>query len=463
MELILTVIFAVIGFGILVFFHELGHFIAAILFKIKVEVFAIGWGPALFKFTIKGVDFKLCAFPIGGFCKFKGDELDENYEKVSEDPDSFYNAKPYKRLIIAFSGPFMNYIIALLFLSFLVMLPHKEIAIPPKIYLVDDYNTKFSNNTTNDKETPAKKYGLKTGDLIIKMNKKEIKSYDQLTKFMFFNGKKPVNIKVNRDDNIIELKVTPEWDPYQLKAILGVYYYQIPVIKYSETNKLIRYLDLRENDIIIGLDNDFEDITDIVVDKYLNQYFASNKIGIIHIKRGDKIIQKEIDFSKINNYISKDELRLDFHYPEVPIKGKNIFAALKDGFVASNEAIAISAIGLYSFIFKPKKNIERQIGGPIKIANIIGTVTISGFKESLIEGIRNFFTIVSYISLALAFFNLLPIPAVDGGHIVLNIYEIIRKKRLSIKVLQRINLIGFAILITLAIVVSIMDVSSFFK
>lgn len=463
MEIILTIIFAIIGFGILVFFHELGHFIAAIIFKIKVEVFAIGWGPAIFKFNIKGIDFKLCAFPIGGFCKFKGDELDENYEKVSNDEDSFYNAKPYKRLIIAFAGPFMNYIIALLFLSFLVMMPHKEIFIPSKIYLVDDYNAKFNENIKDTMPTPAKRDGLKTGDTILRMNKKNIISYDELTKFMVFNGKKPVNIRVNRDGNIIDLKITPQWDPYQLKAILGVYYYNEAIIKYSKDNKLINYLGLEDKDIIIGLDNDFENITDIVVDKYFNQYFASNKIGKIHIKRREEIIVKEVDFSKMNHYISQKELRFDFYYQEKDIKGKNIFIALKDGFIASNEVIAISAIGLYSFIFKPKKNIQKQIGGPIKIANIIGGVTVSGFKNSIIEGIRNFFTIISYISLALAFFNLLPIPAVDGGHIVLNIYEIIRRKRLSLKVLQRINLIGFAILITLAIIVSVLDISSLFK
>lgn len=465
MEIILIIIFAIIGFGILVFFHELGHLIGAILFKIKVEVFAIGWGPALIKFKIKNIDFKLCAFPIGGFCKFKGDELDENYEKVSNDPDSFYNAKPYKRLLIALLGPLMNYIIALLFLSLLFMFNHKEIIIPPKIYLVDDYNLKFFEINQNYSETitPAKRDGVKTGDLILKMNNKEIKSYDQLTKFMVFNGKKSIDITLKRDDNIINLKVTPEWDPYQLKAILGVYYYQIPVIKYSTNNKLITYLELQDKDLIIGIDNDFEHITDLIVDKYFNTYFGMNKIGILHIKRDDKIIKKEIDFSKINYELGKEELRLDFYYPEEIIKGKNIFVALKDGFIASNEAIALSAIGLYSFIFKPKKNIQRQIGGPIKIANIIGSVTLTGLKESIFEGIRSFLTIVSYISLALAFFNLLPIPAVDGGHIVLNIYEIIRKKRLSLKVFQRINLIGFIILISLAIIVSILDISSLFK
>ena len=84
--------------------------------------------------------------------------------------------------------------------------------------------------------------------------------------------------------------------------------------------------------------------------------------------------------------------------------------------------------------------------------------TIDGFKESFYMGFRNFLSIISYISLALAFFNLLPLPAVDGGHIILNLYEIITRKSLSLKVIYIINMIGFILLISLALVVAYLDI-----
>jgi regulator of sigma E protease len=114
-------------------------------------------------------------------------------------------------------------------------------------------------------------------------------------------------------------------------------------------------------------------------------------------------------------------------------------------------------------IFKPKKDFSKQVGGPIRIGEIIGKLTYEGFKDGIWNGLRNFFSIVSYISLALAFFNLLPLPAVDGGHIILNIYEILTRKQISLKVLSVINFVGFAILITLSIMVAFLDVSSLIK
>ncbi|HPO50699.1 MAG TPA: site-2 protease family protein, partial [Spirochaetota bacterium] len=132
---------AIIGFGILVFFNELGHFLTAKFFKVKVEVFALGWGPNLFGFKRGETTYQISIFPIGGFCKFKGDEMTDSPDNLSKDPDSFYGTKPYKRLLIAFCGPLMNYIIAIIFLAFLAMGSYKEIYLPNKILLVDDVKT----------------------------------------------------------------------------------------------------------------------------------------------------------------------------------------------------------------------------------------------------------------------------------------------------------------------------------
>ena len=149
---------------------------------------------------------------------------------------------------------------------------------------------------------------------------------------------------------------------------------------------------------------------------------------------------------------------MPFYYPERVVKGVNPLFALVKGFESSNEIIQLSAIGLYSLIFKPKKNIQNQLGGPIRIGYYIGMTTIDGFKESFYMGLRNFLSIISYISLALAFFNLLPLPAVDGGHIILNLYEMITRKPLSLKVVYIINMIGFVVLISLALIIAYFDI-----
>ncbi|HOF00511.1 MAG TPA: RIP metalloprotease RseP [Spirochaetota bacterium] len=460
MELFLVVVIAVLGFGILVFFHELGHFLTAKLFKIKVEKFAIGWGPAVVGFQGKETYYQLSVFPVGGFCKFKGDEMSRDFEEKARDKDSFYGVSPVKRLLVAFSGPFMNYIIAVIFLSLMSLGSYKEIKIPNKILLVEDYLSKFG---VVELETPAKRGGLRSGDVIVQMNDKKIESYEDINKYMVFNGKKPVEITVERDGNFEKFTVNPEWDPSQMKAIVGVYYYLDPIIKIKTDKALANYLKLQDNDKIIGIDDDYEHITDIVVNNFLQTNFALKKSAILRVKRGDENIDVIIEFNKLNRYLTREECYLDFQLPEVVVGGKNIFGAIADGFRSSNEIISISAIGLYSMIFKPKKDFSKQVGGPIRIGEIIGKLTYEGFKDGIWNGLRNFFSIVSYISLALAFFNLLPLPAVDGGHIILNIYEILTRKQISLKVLSVINFVGFAILITLSIMVAFLDVSSLIK
>ena len=218
---ILTAIF---GFGILVFFHEFGHFIMAKFFKIKVEVFSLGWGPKLFSYKKGETTYQIALFPIGGFCKFKGDEMTDKLDNISRDPDTFYGAKPHKRLLVALFGPLMNYVIAVLFLALLAMGSYKEYYLPNKIILVDDIKG-------SEVSSPAKRGGLITGDEIVKINNKVINSYEDLTKFMVLKGnKKELNITIKRDGELRNLVVHPDWDPEQLKAILGVYYYLPAVV-----------------------------------------------------------------------------------------------------------------------------------------------------------------------------------------------------------------------------------------
>jgi regulator of sigma E protease len=115
-------------------------------------------------------------------------------------------------------------------------------------------------------------------------------------------------------------------------------------------------------------------------------------------------------------------------------------------------------------IAKPKKNVKEVIGGPVRVGQLIGESTYQAFEEGPENGVRAFFTIVSLISLSLAFINLLPIPALDGGHILFNIIEIIRRKPISIKIINIINMIFFFILITFIIfVIAFIDIPDLFK
>ena len=185
MNTLLTIIVAVIGFGILVFFHEGVHCIVAKLFGVKVETFAIGWGPKLIGFTKGGTSYQISVFPIGGFCKFKGDEaIDESDESV-RDPDSFYGTASWKRLLIAFAGPFMNFLIAVIMFSFLSMCSTDMQKPDSRILLIDDVQAKYGEVTEH---SPAFEGGLQSGDKIIAINGEIGQSALRMLVYSFFCG-----------------------------------------------------------------------------------------------------------------------------------------------------------------------------------------------------------------------------------------------------------------------------------
>ena len=115
----MSIIIGIIGLSFLVFFHELGHFIASRLCGVKVISFSIGMGPVLLHKTIKGTDYRLSLIPLGGYCGMKGEKdfikaLEENKKSIEGEPDSFYGVHPLKRMLISLAGPFNNLIFAVL-------------------------------------------------------------------------------------------------------------------------------------------------------------------------------------------------------------------------------------------------------------------------------------------------------------------------------------------------------------
>lgn len=188
----------------LIFFHELGHFLAAKLFKIKVESFSIGMGPILFHKTIKGTDYRLSLLPFGGYCGIKGEKdfqeaLKNNYSKIEGEKDSMYGSNPFKRAAIGFAGPFFNFLFAFLAFTIIFLAGYTTYSYSNKIIIASDLDSSIKSQ--------AGKAGLKTGDEIIKINNKKIEDFSDI---IFEISKRPdenIEISVLRDEEIIQFSV----------------------------------------------------------------------------------------------------------------------------------------------------------------------------------------------------------------------------------------------------------------
>lgn len=212
----------------LIIFHEFGHFLAAKLFKVKVESFSIGFGPILFHKTIKGTDYRFSLFPLGGYCGMKGEEeyktaLEEDLPEIPSEPDSLYGVHPIKRALIGFAGPFFNLLLSIIFSSLVAGIGYSYYTASNRIILASEVISGAS--------MAAENAGLMTGDKIIQVGKKEITDFSELIQEITIHPDEDLKIKVDRNGQILEFTVHTD-----LEKSTGVG--QIGVV--SDSNDIIK-------------------------------------------------------------------------------------------------------------------------------------------------------------------------------------------------------------------------------
>lgn len=203
----------------LILFHEFGHFLAAKLFGVKVESFSVGFGPVLFHKTIKGTDYRLSLLPLGGYCGMKGEDeyrkaIEENLPEIPAEPDSLYGVHPLKRALIGFAGPFFNFILAVIFCSLVNGIGYEYYTYSNKIIL--------ANEVIPGASMAAENAGIKSGDKIIKIGKKEITDFSEMYSEISIHPDEDILITVDRNGQILEFMVHSDLDKSTGSGKIGV-------------------------------------------------------------------------------------------------------------------------------------------------------------------------------------------------------------------------------------------------
>lgn len=214
---VLEILIGLLGLSLLVFFHELGHFIFAKIFGVKVLSFSIGMGPILAHKEINGTDYRISAIPLGGYCGMEGEKdfqnaIENNLSVISDDPHSLYGVHPAKRALIAFAGPLFNFIIAILFFTVISMVGYEYYSYTNEI-VIDDTIT----------ESPARDAGMQTGDKIIKINNVETTNFNEVREQIVCRPKEQLTVVVDRNGEILTFKVTTLINKEMGNGVLGIY------------------------------------------------------------------------------------------------------------------------------------------------------------------------------------------------------------------------------------------------
>ncbi|WP_419769498.1 MAG: RIP metalloprotease RseP [Candidatus Marinarcus sp.] len=323
--------------SVLVFIHELGHFLAARFFGVTVHTFSIGFGKRLISKEFKGTTWQFSLIPLGGYVKMKGQD-DSNPSLIEEGDDSYNTKKPWQRIIILFAGPFANFALAAV-LYFFIALSGSNALSPTIGKIVEN--------------SPASKSGLMLNDEIIRINDQDMRTWEEVGKFIR-QSKGTLQFYVKRENQVHSFIINP-------------------------------YISDAEN-----------------------MFKEKIKKRMVGIAPAPKIIT--IHYTPIE--------AIGFAYDKTVESSKMIFQGVQkliQGVIPSSE-----------------------VGGVITIGKVISDASQSG--------VIALFSIMALISVNLGVLNLLPIPALDGGHIMFNLYEMITKRKPSERVFMSLTITGWIIL-----------------
>jgi len=346
----------VVVLGVLIFFHELGHFLMARLFGVGVEKFSLGFGPRLIGRKVGITDYRLSAIPLGGYVKMVGEEPDAQVDAANIHL-SFTHKHVFKRICIVAAGPVFNLLLAIIIFF--------------GIFLVSGMQIWKPSISEVKAGAPAQVAGLKDGDLIVAVDGQPIATWNDLTKIINGSNGKSLAISVQRDSTIEEFSVTPE------------------------------------------------------------RVTAKNFLG------------EEVERFMIGVTFSG----------ETYTKALNPFQALVESFIQTYRVTELMVI-IIGKLFTGDISTD-TIGGPIMIAKMAG--------DQAKAGIVYLISFIALISVNLAIINLLPIPILDGGHLLFFVIEAVKKRPVSIKVREIAQQVGLFLIILLVILVFYNDISKWVR
>ena len=216
----MRIVYGIICLCFLIFFHELGHFLAAKLFGVKVEAFSIGFGPKLFHKTIKGTDYRISCIPLGGYCAMKGEKefansLNAGLDYIEAEKDSLYGVNKFKRILIAFAGPFFNIILAFFAFTTIAVTGYTYYTYSNKILIPDEIQYP-------DLHSAAKEAGIMSGDVILSVDSNKINDFNDLITSIGTNPDKDLIIEVLRDGKTFTFNVHSDLDKKTGAGKIGI-------------------------------------------------------------------------------------------------------------------------------------------------------------------------------------------------------------------------------------------------
>src|SRR5262245_30926522 len=473
---------AIVVLGVIIVIHELGHFLVAKFFKIKVEIFSVGFGPRLFGFRKGETDYRISAFPLGGYVKMAGETP---MDAVTGEAYEFLSKPKWQRFLVAAAGPAMNIILAVGLIAGLYM------------YGTDVPEFLIGQAVINVVEpgSPAEQAGIKPGDQIVSFDGVEKPDWQDVQNTVITSPGRAIPIVIEREGKQFQFTVTPVRKGREEAGDVGMFPYYRQIVQDVQPNSPALAAGLHAGDEIIrvnGIDirangrtlpQILQQITEktfpitvlrsenptaaVRVPEPRRGFFSAawNRLAHLFTKNStalDAVAPKSAEVQQVAAADQRKEVELQvtpelregrkmigigLQYPSVHIKLGPAAALQKS--IESNKENAVLIFQVIGRLVKREASVK-QLDGPISIISYSGQAYQAGFVT--------LFTFMALISLNLGILNIMPIPILDGGVILLLIIESLLGRDLSLRMKERIVQASVVFILMVMVIVLYNDV-----
>lgn len=425
-DLLTNTIAFVFALGVIIFVHEAGHLAMAKAFGIRVLAFSLGFGKRIWGFEHQGTEYKVSIVPLGGYVQLGGENVED---ELTGAPDEFLSRPRWQRALVYLAGPAMNFVLSIVLIG-VVFMAGTDVAVLGEVPSVVG---------TVEADSPAAAAGLESGDRIVQVDGKKVERWGEVLFALSTAPDQPVELAVERGSETLILTVVPEKVPKYEFGSAGVYPELLPHVSQVVEGSPAEEAGFVAGDEIRAVDG--RSIADAAEFVGYVQPRADESIRVTVLRQGSPIDLDVVPRAEEG----KDALiGVGLSYTVSYPPGQAFIESVRYNYQITEQIVAV-----LGRIFTGRLAAKSALSGPIEIAAQSGAAARRGFGDLLF--------LMGLISTSIAVLNLFPIPVLDGGQLFLLMIEGIIRRDLSVRIKERINQVGFVLIMMLMVTVLYFD------
>lgn len=371
--------------------------------------------------------------------------IEDSLDEVPKEQGSYFTASPFRRILIALSGPIMNLLFAFIVFSVIFLVGYSTETWSNRIVVASDYSAV---------EYPAAAAGLMSGDQIVEIDGRSVTHFSEIQEHIALAGDRPIELLISRDALVIPTTVVPILDKETGSGKIGIYAWIDPIIRTLHSDGPARLAGLEASDRILSVNGHSIQHT---VDLYNLLAQSQPERIVVDYQRGETL--NTVTLVLVYDGKGTANLGIDWERFTYKIQAADPLDGLRLGWMETRKTVESTIRGILN-LFRGV-NVLKAVSGPARITWMVGQIASGGFSISIDSGFKQSFSFLAILSIGLFIMNLLPIPILDGGWIVLFIIEAIQKRAIKVRTVLRYQTFGLVAIAALFLLTTISDILFF--